>query len=231
MRARKLHPEILDELPAQDARAQRSRRDLRRVNAWMGNSRHIADQLQIAAQRRPPQRVVDLGSGDGYLLLRCLNRLSGLPEGLEVLLVDCQRAADPAVLASLQARNFVPRVIEAEAARWLQQMPVGPNTWVLANLFLHHFSEEILRRILSTLADKTHLCCACEPHRDRWSLIAARLLWMIGAGPVTCHDAKVSVRAGFRPRELSALWPSGSGWSTFERRAGWFSHLFLAQRR
>ncbi len=34
---RRLHPELLDELPPEDPRALRSRRDLQRLNVWMGN--------------------------------------------------------------------------------------------------------------------------------------------------------------------------------------------------
>jgi hypothetical protein len=47
---------------------------------------------------------------------------------------------------------------------------------------------------------------------------------------VTRHDAVLSVRAGFAGRELSALWPSADGWKLEERRAGLFSHLFVAHR-
>jgi hypothetical protein len=56
------------------------------------------------------------------------------------------------------------------------------------------------------------------------------MLGLIGANGVTRHDAAVSVRAGFKGGELSALWPANPRWRLRERRAGLFSHLFLAQR-
>jgi hypothetical protein len=56
------------------------------------------------------------------------------------------------------------------------------------------------------------------------------LLWAIGCNAVTRHDATVSVRAGFSGNELSALWPADSGWQLTERRAGFFSHVFVARR-
>jgi hypothetical protein len=40
----------------------------------------------------------------------------------------------------------------------------------------------------------------------------------------------VSVRAGFSGEELSALWPDRQTWRLTERRAGIFSHLFIAQK-
>src|SRR2546430_10100919 len=64
---RQIEPEWLDELPADDARAIRSRRDLRRVNAWMGNARVIAAASREAFRDRPPKQIVDLGAGDGKM--------------------------------------------------------------------------------------------------------------------------------------------------------------------
>ena len=66
--------------------------------------------------------------------------------------------------------------------------------------------------------------------RSRRALLAARLLGLIGCNRVTCHDAVISVRAGFRGRELSSLWPEGGDWQLNEAPAGLFSHLFLASR-
>jgi hypothetical protein len=39
------------------------------------------------------------------------------------------------------------------------------------------------------------------------------------------------VQAGFTGRELSALWPKSGQWELLERRAGLFSHLFIARRK
>ena len=56
------------------------------------------------------------------------------------------------------------------------------------------------------------------------------MLRLIGCNDVTRHAAKISVRAGFTENELSALWPSDSGWRLTERPAGQFTHCFVAQR-
>jgi hypothetical protein len=102
--------------------------------------------------------------------------------------------------------------------------------WVLTNLFLHHFTSETLSTLFRVISSKADLFCACEPHRDPWSLTASKLLGLIGANDVTRHDATVSVRAGFQVGELSALWSNQSGWRLREQRAGLFSQLFLARR-
>jgi hypothetical protein len=230
MMERSLQAELLDELPANDPRAVGSRRDLRRINALMGNARLMARAVRLAAARAGPRRIVDLGAGDGAFLLGWVRRMPSLAPGTEVLLVDRQDSADAAVVALLSARGFSPRRVQADGLEWLRAQPAEAGTWVLANLFLHHFTAESLRALFNALADKAELFCACEPRRDWWSLVASRMLGLIGANVVTRHDAVVSVRAGFQVEELSALWPADSSWRLRECRAGMFSHLFLAQR-
>jgi hypothetical protein len=227
---RSLQAELLDELPADDPRAVSSRRDLRRINALMGNARLMARAVREAASRAAPRRIVDLGAGDGALLLRWVRRMPSLAPGSEVLLVDRHDAADAGVVTALSALGFSPRRVQADGLEWLRAQPAEAGTWVLANLFLHHFTAESLRALFNALAEKAELFCACEPRRDSWSLAASRMLGLIGANAVTRHDAAVSVRAGFHAGELSALWPADSSWRLREYRAGWFSHLFLAQR-
>jgi hypothetical protein len=62
-------------------------------------------------------------------------------------------------------------------------------------------------------------------------LLASRLVGLVGANAVTRADAVLSVRAGFRGKELSALWPaSGAEWLLEESAAGPFCHRFVAIR-
>jgi hypothetical protein len=231
MMKRDLQAEWLDELPADDARAVRSRRDLRRINAVMGNARLMARAVREAAPRaRPPRRIVDLGAGDGDFLLRWVRRMPPLAPGTEILLVDRHDAVDVRVVAALSACRLRPRQVQADGFEWLRAQPAEAGTWVLANLFLHHFTAERLRELLSAIAEKAELFCACEPRRHWWPLATSRMLGLIGANAVTRHDAAVSVRAGFKGKELSALWPTTAAGQTREHRAGCFSHLFLGQR-
>ena len=68
-----------------------------------------------------------------------------------------------------------------------------------------------------------------EPRRGWLGLAGVAALPLIGAHRVTLHDARVSVEAGFRARDISALWPR-EGWLCEERRAFPFSHWFCARR-
>ena len=75
MLTRVLEPETLDHLAADDPAAQRARRDLRRVNAFMGARRILARALARALPgERSGLRILEIGCGDGRLLLDVARR-------------------------------------------------------------------------------------------------------------------------------------------------------------
>ena len=222
MTRRTVRPEWLDELPATDPSARRSRRDLQRVNAWMGNARLIARQL--AAIRT--EDLVELGAGDGTLLLQVARQL---PPG-RVTLVDRQALLTEPVANEFRARGWSVCVAQVDAFEWLATAAPGRGRVLLANLFLHHFADDQLRRLLALIAARAGWFVACEPARTALAQMGARLLPLLGCNRVTCHDARLSVAAGFVGSELSALWPAGGDWRLTETGAHRVSHLFVARR-
>jgi hypothetical protein len=227
---REVIPELLDALPPSDRRAIHSRRDLRRINAWMGQARIIAGVVAGAFSDRPPRTIVELGAGDGTLLLRLAKRIASRWTQVRVVLVDRQPLLSSRTKSEFEALSWSVESVDMDVFDWLQRPHPEQNDVILANLFLHHFREDDLQRLLRHAARQTGLFLACEPRRARFALGAAALLPLIGCNDVTRHDARISVRAGFVENELSDLWPSDNGWRLMERQAGWFSHCFLAQR-
>jgi hypothetical protein len=227
---REVKRELLDELPAGDRRAIRSRRDLQKVNAWMGHAHIMVRALAGAFTDRSPRSIVELGAGDGTLLLRLAKKMAPRWSPLRVVLVDRQRLLSPRTKAEFKALSWHVESVEMDVFDWLLRPRPEPGDVTIANLFLHHFPEDDLRRLLRHAAQQTGFFLACEPHRVNFSLCATALLRLIGCNDVSRHDAKLSVRAGFAENELSALWPAGEGWRLMERQAGLFSHCFMAQR-
>jgi len=226
MQARRLEVEWLDELAADDPRARRSRADLRRVNGLMGNARIVAAALKPWLAQ-PPRTMVELGAGDGAFALR-VARLVRAP-ALEMTLVDRQDIVSAETLAALKAAGVAATVAQDDVFAWLARD--GPRVdVVMANLFLHHFEDEALARMLSLAARRARIFVACETRRSAFALAGARMLGAIGCNDVTLHDAEVSIRAGFRDGDLSALWPAGASWTLREEARGLFSHLFAARR-
>jgi hypothetical protein len=225
---RRVQPELLDTLPPHDPRAARSRRDLRRVNACMANARLLA---RLADALSPPPsapHVIELGAGDGHGAARLLRRLRLRPGRLD--LVDRAPAADPAVVAGLRQAGWQVTTPVADAEAFLRDGSGPRADLIVANLFLHHFPDDALRRLLAAVAARGDRFIACEPRRSAWSLAGARLLGLIGCNAVTRHDAVVSVRAGFASGELPALWPPAAGWRLHDAAGLPFSRLFAAER-
>ena len=223
-----VQPELLDTLPANEPRAIHSRRDLRRINAWMRNHAIMAAALQTAANGSAPKQITDLGAGDGHFLVRVARKISPHWPEVKVTLLDNQKVMSLQTLSSFTPVGWHAEMVAADVFDWLSTA-AGLDA-VVANLFLHHFQDARLVELFRAVADRARLFVAIEPRRAPWPLFCSRLLWAIGCNSVTRHDATVSVRAGFAGRELSALWPAVSGWQLTERRTGFFSHLFVARR-
>ena len=224
---RVVKPEWLDFLPAADPRATASRRDLRLVNRLMGNAAILAGAISGSATKAP-RTLVDLGAGDGSLALRLARRLSARWPRVRLLLVDRTPSIAPSTLAAIAQTGWRAETVAADAEEWCRSGAGERGDIVVANLFLHHFGDEALSRLLHAVAARTSIFAASEPRRAALALAGSRLLGLIGCNDVTRHDAVVSVRAGFAGSELSALWPR-DGWSLREVLAGWSSHLFVAR--
>jgi SAM-dependent methyltransferase len=222
---RVLEPEWLDELPAGDLRAIRSRADLRRVNAVMGNARLIASRLKELLPGDQALHLADLGTGDGALALAVARRL-GRPR-VRLTLVDRAPVVHGITLEQLSALGWRGTIAAADVFDFLAR-PGERFDAVFVNLFLHHFDDERLARLLALLAARTRVFVACEPRRSALALTGSRLLWALGCNDVTRHDAVVSVRAGFSADEVTMLWPNDGRWRIDERAAFPFSHLFAA---
>jgi hypothetical protein len=222
MHARRLEGEWLDRLPADDPRARRSRADLARINAIMGNARMVAGEFVPGTSS---STIVEIGAGDGAFALALARRMN--VTGLRLTLVDRQRIVSPQTMAGFRDAGATVEVAQDYVFDWLERP--GPQVdAIVANLFLPHFEDEPLRRMLALVATRTRSFVACETRRSSWALASARMLGAIGCNDVTRHDAVASVRAGFRDGQLSALWPEGT-WKLAERGAGLFSHLFVAR--
>lgn len=211
MTERKLTPEILDELPPDNPAAKRSRKDLAFINGVMGNYRWIASRMNR------PGVWLEMGAGTGSLA----TQLSGL-DGVRVKGID-----------------LAPRPgIWPEPWDWQQgdlfdslDSGVGEVEGVVANLFLHHFTDEQLRRLGSLIPSSAGRLLFSEPARYRFHQAQARMGFPF-FNSVTRHDMMVSIEAGFRADELATVLGLDSvEWSWKTTRTFFGAYRFEANRR
>ena len=173
-------------------------------------------------------RVVELGAGDGTVLLGVAKRLGKQANPVRAVLVDRRPSVSAETRAGFDAAGWHIEVRQLDVFEWLRLPQPDLFHVTIANLFLHHFCERELAELFERASERTNRFIACEPRRSASAVIGASLLRFVGCSNVTRHDAHVSVRAGFRGRELSALWPRRTPWHLSERERGLFTHTFLA---
>lgn len=212
---RRVQPELLDHLPADAPAAVRSRRDLRVINFLMGNVRWF--RRRLPALMKPGEGVLEIGAGDGALGSLLMRDGMGSVTGVDL-------AKRP---ASWPAR-----------AAWFQGSVFSFDGWaahpvVIGNLVFHHFNEEELAALGAQLNRHARLILASEPLRSKKALRwFAALCPVMRADPVTRHDGRVSIEAGFFGDELArvlkldpALW----SWRSEEGLFG--ASRLIAERR
>ncbi len=179
--------EILDSLEADSREAQRNRRELRWLNALMGNFGWFRQQIR---ERFPNGgRFLELGAGDGLLGFYLQERIPGIQvDGLDLW----------------------PRPEGwPEGWGWLREDLCTFEAFrgydgVLCNLILHQFEEPVLGSLGVRIADAGLPILAAEPFRSRWPVLLIGLAFPF-LGRVSRHDAVVSIRAGFRRGEMESM--------------------------
>ena len=179
-------PEILDSLDPADSRAIRSRRDLRWIDLYLGNSRWIVRQLK--RQTPSPARIIEIGAGEGDLCRKVQTSLhSSTVTGLDLI----------------KRPSNLPTSIQWIGGDFFQTLPNIDADACIGSLILHHFSDEALSDLGARLQSFRSLTF-CEPLRARLPLFLSKLSCPF-LSEVTRHDMPASIRAGFRPSELQVL--------------------------
>lgn len=184
---RSVQPEILDGLAAGSPAACASRRDLRVINRLMGNWAWFRS--VVRERCRSDEGLLEIGAGGGEL--------------------GC---ALHALLPDLAGIDLAPRPkVWPQTALWFQTDVLQFSGWssfpvVIGNLVFHHFEREQLGRIGAELGRYARVIIASEPlRRRRTTVLFVLLCRLIRAHPVTRHDGRVSIDAGFCGDELPQL--------------------------
>lgn len=168
-----------------------------------------------------PWRGLEVGAGDGAL---GAHLFADRETRRRIELVGIDRIARPAAW---------PRAWQWEQEDILQFQKWKDFPLLLANMVLHHFSEEELALLGARIQESCRFLLALETARRPLHLAQSRVLRALGAlGPVGYHDASTSIRAGFIGEELPQfLGLRSSEWRWRIRLTFFGAYQFVAERR
>lgn len=198
--------EIMDDHEFQGSEMQQLLGDLRTINKWLGGNTVTLSGIRylIDKQADPDFTIVDLGCGDGEILRKCLSlagrrdqtfHLEGIDVNEHILEEACSRSKGLDKITFRNADVFSPDF-----------QPWGTDIF-LATLFLHHFSDEEIIKLLTKLLNHVKAGIVVNDlHRSPWAFGLYKIFSSIFLKTKTArHDGLVSIARGFRRKDLEWL--------------------------
>jgi SAM-dependent methyltransferase len=176
--------EIIDSPDLPDEVMREVHRDLKRTHRLLGNTAAI-----IAALKRDPlpvRRVLDIGCGDGALLLEIRRRLR-----TEVIGVELRPPSRP--------EPAVP-IVQADAVR----APLPESDVAVAVCVAHHLSDPDAMQLIRNVGCFCRRFIILDLVRHRLPLTLFRMIGPL-MHPINEHDGCRSIRRAYTPHELRTL--------------------------
>jgi len=177
--------EIMDNPDLPDEIMREVHRDLTRTHRWLGNTAAI-----ISALKRDPlpiRRVLDIGCGNGGLLLEIRKKLQTEVIGVEL------RAPSPNLTA-------IP-IVEANAVR----SPLPDSDVAVAVCVAHHLSDADYVELIRNVGRYCRRFVILDLVRHRLPLTLFRLAICPLIHPVNASDGRRSICRSYTPPEMGAL--------------------------
>ena len=179
-------PELLDEHDAPRADMERSLRDLRRINRWLGG---LGVYRRLLKQHGGAKSILDIGTGTSD----SLEKTRGFRVGLDININHLLYRRQPGI-----------RKVVGDARR----LPFrnGAVDLVTSSHFFHHFSPEENAGILAESLRIARNVAVTDTQRHVLPLLFVQLLGAIRVvGRVTRLDAPASVRQGYTVSEARSI--------------------------
>lgn len=198
--------EFLD-APDSDSRVtEESYRFMRLVNRVGGGTRVVRDFLAAELRDQPkdkPVRILDVGGGAGDIPLAITRWARRHGRRIEFTCVDFNdKALEMTQRMMEKSDDEDVRLVQANV---FQYQSVRDFDYAVSSMTFHHFTNDEIHRLI------THLCgfvrralLINDLHRNLLNYLLCSIL-VVPLDREIRHDARLSVRRGFRPAELRAI--------------------------
>jgi hypothetical protein len=198
-------PELMDDFGITGREVERALIEIGMVNRFLGGTRTSLDGLApFLRGRKDPVRLLDVGTGGADIpvaIVRWCRR-----EDVPVRIVAIDLGGDACRFAGAIARSYP----EIEICRAdVFALPHRPRSFHLAHcsMFLHHFTQDEVARILRGLAGiVSEGIVVNDLRRHAVAYHSIRILTrLLSRSRLVRHDAPLSVRRGFQAEDLDDI--------------------------
>jgi ubiquinone/menaquinone biosynthesis C-methylase UbiE len=213
-------PELMDDFGITGPEVDLALREIGAVNRYLGGvATSLAGLAPRLRGRRQTVRLLDVGTGGGDLPIAIARRARRLGVPLEIVAVDL--GADACRRAHASALDY-PEITVVRADVFT--LPFPPRSFHLAHcaMFLHHFTQEEIARILARLGGLVREGIVINDlHRHALAYHSIRILTrLFSRSRLFKNDAPLSVRRAFRAADLDD-WQARCGFPRFRYRWRW----------
>jgi hypothetical protein len=196
--------ELLDTGESSRTEIEASLRDLRRINAWLGNRQLVVNETIALLQKNNLRaaKVLDVGTGSADLPVALTEAASKHGIELQVLALDCKLLHLQIAQSANRNQQFQPQLVGGDAFRLPLQD--GSIDIVTSSLFLHHFRPPQIELLLREFSRVSRIgWVMTDLVRHYLPLAFFRATWPLFArSPLTRHDGAASFRRGYTIEEM-----------------------------
>lgn len=204
---RSVQVEIMDDLDFQGKEMKNLLKDLKTVNKWLGGNKISIDGLQILLKNYPKNEsitLLDIGCGDGEFLRICSN--FGNKNNFNFRCIGLDFNENILEVARKQSNNY-PNISFEKVDVFLDEELIPNCDIALCTLFLHHFNNEKIEKLLPILLKKAQIGLIINDlHRSKQAFKLFKIVSKIFLRAKTAkHDGLVSIARGFKKNELENI--------------------------
>jgi len=202
---RSREPEIMDDLAFEGQVIFQTLRELDFINRWLGGNAVTQQAVKKVWKKTNKSLViVDLGCGSGEMLRLIARDAEREKRKTQLVGID----ANPHIVAYAQAQSPQFSNIHFEAVNiFSPAFQTQTFDVVIATLFLHHFTDDVLVTLLASLKKQTSQAIIVNDiHRHPLAYYSIRWLTsLFSKSSMVKYDAPLSVMRAFRRNELTAI--------------------------
>jgi 2-polyprenyl-3-methyl-5-hydroxy-6-metoxy-1,4-benzoquinol methylase len=203
---RTLQTEIMDDFSVQGAPLRSALDTLAKVNRYLGGNRLTLSGLKSLLKQihqDGPIRILDIGCGDGDMLRVIARQMR--KKQIKVQLVGIDANEFTIQYAQEKSKDY-PEISYKTKNVFTDNFLEEGYDIVLATLFLHHFKEEDIVQLLTSVLEKTKIgILVNDLHRNIVAYYLFKMICPLIPSKMAQEDGLTSVLRGFKKEDLVAM--------------------------